>query len=101
MRLGRGAHPRECGADTSAAHMLHMKDGSSPRVRGRHLRVLPAHIGKGLIPASAGQTAITGSDFQEMGAHPRECGADYVPGYAGVGHVGLIPASAGQTPASC
>ena len=51
-----GAHPRECGADTSCTSRSGIFPGSSPRVRGRQSfrRLLPA--GHRLIPASAGQT---------------------------------------------
>ena len=50
------AHPRACGENVSAKRSLIPKGGSSPRMRGKLLRVatLPARFG--LIPAHAGKT---------------------------------------------
>ena len=113
----RGAHPRECGADSLDAVNRAMGWGSSPRVRGRLSRVCRVVRCVGLIPASAGQTAVMSAKGCRRGAHPRECGADPPParllwrangssprvrgrpiwyGYVAGAH-GLIPASAGQT----
>ena len=113
----RGAHPRECGADEQQALAERLAVGSSPRVRGRRCAMGVWRGGRGLIPASAGQTFGLTRGIRVVGAHPRECGADSnIDGYPGpydgssprvrgrqrVGHfwallVGLIPASAGQT----
>ena len=111
------AHPRECGADEVEGDKLCLIRGSSPRVRGRRLR-LRRRVGVArLIPASAGQTDASKSIDKGVGAHPRECGADR--GRARMAQAtqgssprvrgrqvawihrsqppGLIPASAGQT----
>ena len=57
--LLKGAHPRECGADSSSAHHRSSIPGSSPRVRGRLARISRRSVRVGLIPASAGQTSTT------------------------------------------
>ena len=91
------AHPRRCGADSSAAVIRLNSSGSSPQVRGR-LGPEWFTVGiLGLIPAGAGQTTrlcssrccSEGSSPQvrgrlwrssrrwpPRGAHPRRCGAD-------------------------
>ena len=116
-KLSSTAHPRECGADEVEGDKLCLIRGSSPRVRGRRLR-LRRRVGVArLIPASAGQTDASKSIDKGVGAHPRECGADR--GRARMAQAtqgssprvrgrqvawihrsqppGLIPASAGQT----
>ena len=115
------AHPRECGADLTTRHGHGCCWGSSPRVRGRPMRIAHHHCPAGLIPASAGQTTPASRSTQRRRAHPRECGADE----AGIPQIntnwgssprvrgrqntwrcrprdpGLIPASAGQTTGQC
>ena len=111
------AHPRECGADSHQRISGGASVGSSPRVRGglgEHLHPL---AWRGLIPASAGRTSPDNRPRQATGAHPRECGADFVhelvvDGCGGSSprvrgglpgtpsqpcSCGLIPASAGRT----
>ena len=92
-----GAHPRGCGADSSASPTTHAGDGSSPRVRGRPSGVERGGKRFGLIPAGAGQTAGRRNPPTRPGAHPRGCGADVLE--LGLDHFapGLIPAGAGQT----
>ena len=68
------AHPRACGENVSAKRSLIPKGGSSPRMRGKLLRVatLPARFG--LIPAHAGKTPSRQSAAVLHQAHPRACG---------------------------
>ena len=111
------AHPRECGADPNSELDILSSRGSSPRVRGRLMDQISAKVASGLIPASAGQTAVRTGWGKWCRAHPRECGADDLPVRAGDivegssprvrgrrlgahphhNSAGLIPASAGQT----
>ena len=112
------AHPRECGADGGTLTLPSGARGSSPRVRGRPRLRGTMWSAVGLIPASAGQTSTPTSALPVRGAHPRECGADFIGptssrsgggssprvrgrpagGALNDGPTGLIPASAGQTP---
>jgi len=71
-----GAHPRGCGADVPAKLVTVAVMGLSPRVRGRHLRILAARVSEGLIPAGAGQTGDSEQVDWKARAHPRGCGAD-------------------------
>ena len=50
------AHPRVCGENTAADAQYEVPNGSSPRVRGKHIRAESARRGVGLIPACAGKT---------------------------------------------
>ena len=102
-RLGRvssrtGAHPRGCGADGQLMAKIKSDFGSSPRVRGRHYRVMLRQIHPRLIPAGAGQTSSGKMTPSRLWAHPRGCGADTPDNPYRRLRVGLIPAGAGQTP---
>ena len=111
------AHPRVCGENNCEKSTTLHRDGSSPRVRGKHL--LPDGLGRcwGLIPACAGKTLLGSSPAKKERAHPRVCGENpssistvvialgsspRVRGkrhrhHHGPGQDGLIPACAGKT----
>ena len=70
------AHPRGCGADGHGSYDGTVKEGSSPRVRGRPAhRCRPRGLER-LIPAGAGQTIASVAIVTTLRAHPRGCGAD-------------------------
>ena len=50
------AHPRRCGANQALGDKVLNYLGSSPQVRGKHLRQPLLQFAGGLIPAGAGQT---------------------------------------------
>ena len=59
MGVGVGlvvAHPRVCGENTVSGAVDGIKNGSSPRVRGKPAVVKNGGSAKGLIPACAGKT---------------------------------------------
>ena len=90
-------HPRACGANIlGGATGLHAR-GSSPRMRGKHMRVLHPQLASRIIPAHAGQTADSQTEYAVYADHPRACGANrrYVCGEGGLTRI--IPAHAGQT----
>ena len=69
-----GDHPRVCGEHLSATTLRHVKEGSSPRMRGTHAaRRMPRHR-PGIIPAYAGNTFVMSHDFSLLRDHPRVCG---------------------------
>ena len=68
-------HPRECGANRPTICVPRWKRGSSPRVRGKQLRLHQQLGGVRIIPASAGQTHVRRDDHRAGADHPRECGA--------------------------
>ena len=68
------AHPRACGENDAAAEGAWVPVGSSPRVRGKPVQVIPDIRLVGLIPARAGKTAMRTGAGADTGAHPRACG---------------------------
>ena len=111
------AHPRVCGENGDGVDDPRGAGGSSPRVRGKHHRLVRvAHRGR-LIPACAGKTGPRTAGRYSCGAHPRVCGENGVgdsehcmqsgssPRVRGKHlfeaglrpHAGLIPACAGKT----
>ena len=115
------AHPRACGENMTATTAMNHHRGSSPRVRGKLLRLLRAGRALGLIPARAGKTPAGGPAGGGAPAHPRACGENAVVrmvgdpmqgssprvrgkrvrGRRGRSVGGLIPARAGKTDVHC
>ena len=111
------AHPRVCGENLRLYGLGALREGSSPRVRGKPAPGRPLGPQEQLIPACAGKTSTSPAGTPECGAHPRVCGENYehageltdftgssprvrgklqvVPDIRLV--VGLIPACAGKT----
>ena len=52
----RSDHPRACGANQRHRHQMHLRPGSSPRVRGKPPRFSGGRRARRIIPARAGQT---------------------------------------------
>ena len=110
-------HPRECGANGLRQAGADLKDGSSPRVRGKPAVQLMHECRDRIIPASAGQTSPRAAPPNTRPDHPRECGANLTRHSGGGCNFGssprvrgkldgrdyhvagerIIPASAGQT----
>ena len=111
------AHPRERGEHHAGPTHQGHPAGSSPRARGAPCWRLCPSLLHGLIPASAGSTALRGPSSRSIWAHPRERGEHRLvqlhparlrgssPRARGArdlavpagGLAGLIPASAGST----
>ena len=68
------AHPRACGENVGVIEGTLGPVGSSPRVRGKLVAVLPPHHHAGLIPARAGKTRRGRATHPCRTAHPRACG---------------------------
>ena len=68
------AHPRVCGENLPPPYTLTLEAGSSPRVRGKRVRVHARVLVFGLIPACAGKTKSYCRTWRLVGAHPRVCG---------------------------
>ena len=68
------AHPRVCGENRLLHVLSGLCDGSSPRVRGKHVSGLGEQAAGGLIPACAGKTFYSMINRAAFGAHPRVCG---------------------------
>ena len=111
------AHPRACGENAIPAQNDFFEYGSSPRVRGKHERLLHVAGGGRLIPAHAGKTTTRPLRRLSCRAHPRACGENYLIApdsgaplgssprvrgkrsahFPSVLSLGLIPARAGKT----
>ena len=73
-----GDHPRGCGAHGCPALPLVQDRGSSPRVRGSHLRLVVRVCLGGIIPAGAGLTRPETRARRRCRDHPRGCGAHQI-----------------------
>ena len=67
-------HPRACGEHTSLPTVSFIAMGSSPRMRGTPVIIVPEAYGVGIIPAHAGNTVNCGVTCLVNGDHPRACG---------------------------
>ena len=65
-----------CGADKALRSTAGRMQGSSPRVRSRHLGFYKVHLAAGIISACAEQTSSSDSARRSVGDHLRVCGAD-------------------------
>ena len=72
-----GAHPRACGENHTPRGRGTRHEGSSPRVRGKHLGRAQTHTRRGLIPARAGKTQPLQVRGDPAPAHPRACGENF------------------------
>ena len=111
------AHPRVCGENSATSPPFSTLNGSSPRVRGKHVRACLPDLEDRLIPACAGKTLPLVLSLENNGAHPRVCGENRaMPDLAlplvgssprvrgklyafrmSTTNLGLIPACAGKT----
>ena len=69
-------HPRACGANGVDALWDKLKDGSSPRMRGKPVRCVVDIVVLRIIPAHAGQTPCDERERRSRTDHPRACGAN-------------------------
>ena len=69
-------HPRACGANPGRHPTRWLRDGSSPRMRGKHGRCRAQGRFRRIIPAHAGQTWICRPGSLPAPDHPRACGAN-------------------------
>ena len=67
-------HPRVCGEHQEQPTRMGEAQGSSPRVRGTRVQRQPVSIGRGIIPACAGNTCHMVSSSVSAWDHPRVCG---------------------------
>ena len=70
----QAAHPRRCGENFWLVVLMVRCRGSSPQVRGKHLRMRRRAVSARLIPAGAGKTTHYGIVALMASAHPRRCG---------------------------
>ena len=75
----RRDHPRMCGEHGWSLVVLRSVWGSSPHVRGTHIRRNPPRTAYGIIPACAGNTLSKSTAMRGIGDHPRMCGEHISP----------------------
>ena len=73
-RPSRRDHPRACGEHVAVARIHVIPSGSSPRMRGTLMAGSIGGLATGIIPAHAGNTAITSCRYTRWRDHPRACG---------------------------
>ena len=71
QRGWRGAHPRMGGENRGSVSVSMVGTGSSPHGRGKHKELTYILGVRGLIPAWAGTTALSGQSHSSGPAHPR------------------------------
>ncbi len=67
-------HPRVCGEHCARMGIGSAISGSSPRVRGTHIVLVPRSSAVRFIPACAGNTRARAASRQLRAVHPRVCG---------------------------
>ena len=67
-------HPRVCGEHSFASNARRSTSGSSPRMRGAPVFLIPAGTATGIIPAYAGSTVFRNTIITSQRDHPRVCG---------------------------
>ena len=92
----RPDHPRACGANQAAGLNAGILGGSSPRMRGKHRVHRVRGRGIRIIPAHAGQTSWAASVRYAFADHPRACGANPIPPEKWKGGRGSSPRMRGK-----
>ena len=97
-RRSRTDHPRACGANSLTHHFFFYATGSSPRMRGKHVRDRHRPPGPRIIPAHAGQTPVWRGRALGITDHPRACGANAPAGTQAESPTGSSPRMRGKLP---
>ena len=69
-----GDHPRVCGENTIPKIYIKLKDGSPPRMRGKHQGIRGGDMDHRITPAYAGKTFSVYILLVQIWDHPRVCG---------------------------
>ena len=81
--VGEADHPRACGENSKQREESVRRDGSPPRMRGKHGDAFPEARLLRITPAHAGKTFSSKSHSKRVSDHPRACGEnkdwDYAP----------------------
>ena len=74
MLQGKLDHPRTCGENRPARHILSQHSGSPPHMRGKHDIYADFTEDERITPAHAGKTDETLFKMAALADHPRTCG---------------------------
>ena len=88
---GRTVHPRACGERFQPSQIFHLKNGSSPRVRGTVRRQDARRKTGRFIPARAGNGVIANVNPSTGAVHPRACGERQMTAWVTVNNRGSSP----------
>ena len=97
-------HPRVCGEHRDRCPVYHGNVGSSPRVRGTRFHVETEVPVDRFIPACAGNTTLSASQYSALTVHPRVCGEHDViptPGFTGTGSSPRVRGTHGRQCRQC
>ena len=73
-------HPRACGGSGPGRRPTSRSPGTSPRVRGKHVKLVGRGRTRGYIPARAGEATTKPIPTPATWVHPRACGGSAVRG---------------------
>ena len=91
-----GVYPRVCGGNDIVPGSSIVRKGLSPRVRGKPSTRAALNAGVGSIPACAGETSSTDSDFAAAEVYPRVCGGNGSQNFVTAAADGLSPRVRGK-----
>ena len=77
QHIARAVHPRVCGERADGVGRFAVVSGSSPRVRGTHIRRQRERAVDRFIPACAGNATRSAFQQSRRAVHPRVCGERY------------------------
>ena len=86
-----GVYPRACGGTAAELLGKHLGMGLSPRVRGNQLDPIEQMIGRGSIPARAGEPSSHPRRPRTTRVYPRACGGTIAAAGGAVAGAGLSP----------
>ena len=89
-------HPRACGANVDQTTIATRENGSSPRMRGKQILLVPLCAVLRIIPAHAGQTSEIRAVICKPSDHPRACGANVMGASGEACKVGSSPRMRGK-----
>ena len=72
-------YPRVCGGTSANARLVSISPGLSPRVRGNPRAPARRRVGRGSIPACAGEPGASSASGLRGGVYPRVCGGTTAP----------------------
>ncbi len=94
-------HPRACGEQVGTMERQSAAPGSSPRMRGTVMWLLPGCPASRFIPAHAGNSGLSGGRPAAQPVHPRACGEQCRPPTIPIAQTGSSPRMRGTVLGRC
>ena len=89
-------HPRVCGENLNFVIYITYCYGTSPRMRGKRIRLVCLVRRRGNIPAYAGKTRSTAATPYRLTEHPRVCGENQISAQPALFPFGTSPRMRGK-----